>query len=91
MTVGLMRELLENFEDDVEVRLATQPSWPLAFRVAGIVDSKDVNEFADPDEYDPDNVDEENDPGAEICWIVEGGHPNQPESPYAPRWVFDAV
>jgi hypothetical protein len=37
MTVEELRELLEEFEDGAEIRIATQPSWPLQFRIAGVV------------------------------------------------------
>lgn len=36
MTVGELREALEDLEDDVEVRIATQPSWPLAFHIGNV-------------------------------------------------------
>jgi hypothetical protein len=36
MNVGELRELLEGVEDDVELRIAWQPSWPLAGTVAGV-------------------------------------------------------
>ena len=31
LTVGELKELLEGIDDDVEVRLAHQPSWPLEY------------------------------------------------------------
>lgn len=36
MTVGELRETLEGFEDDLEVRLATQPSWPFEWSVQSV-------------------------------------------------------
>lgn len=43
MTVGQLREMLEDLDlnDDDEVRIVFQPSWPLQFEVAGIHISED--------------------------------------------------
>jgi hypothetical protein len=75
MTVGDLRALLENLDDEAEVRLATQPSWPLAFHLAGVTTSQELFEreqevFADEDT-------------SEVVWLVAGDHPS--DSPYAPR------
>lgn len=37
MTVGELLEALEGMDADVEVRLATQPAWPLQYGVNGAV------------------------------------------------------
>lgn len=34
MTVGELRDILEDFEDDAEVRFAAQPSWPLEYTIS---------------------------------------------------------
>jgi hypothetical protein len=34
MNVGELRELLEGIDDNVEVRLATQPNYPLEFHLS---------------------------------------------------------
>ncbi len=36
MTVAALRDLLENYSDDTEVRLMTQPSWPFEWSIAGV-------------------------------------------------------
>lgn len=36
MNVGELKELLEDVSDDTELRIAHQPSWPLALTVAGV-------------------------------------------------------
>lgn len=62
MTVGELIDMLESMDNrDAEVRLATQPAWPLAYNVAGVI--------ADPDIADDDEA-------LEIVWIVEGDHPD---------------
>jgi hypothetical protein len=33
MTVGELKELLDGLDDDVDVRLAMQPSWPFEYSI----------------------------------------------------------
>jgi hypothetical protein len=58
------------------VRLAHQPSWPLAFELRDVADPSDAG-------YEGD---EEDEPEPAV-WLVEGGHPD--DSPYAPSYVWD--
>ena len=37
MTVGELKEILEGFDDEVEVRLAMQPNWPFEYSVSDSV------------------------------------------------------
>lgn len=37
MTVGELKELLEEFDDDLEVRMAIQPNYPLQSSIGGVV------------------------------------------------------
>ena len=69
MTVGQLKDLLEGYEDDMEVRIASQPNWPFEYGIRGVVSRSEVDE-EDPDEEE----DEERDPSApEDClFIVEG-------------------
>lgn len=80
MTVGELKYLLEDYDEEAEVRIATQPSWPLQSSVAGLISSEELPE------------DEDNDPNANpedgVVWIVEGQQCREP-SPYAPRGVFE--
>lgn len=87
MTVSELIERLQDIADDgfgeCEVRLATQPSWPLQFRVAGVAAPDDASRgMGDPDD-EPDDA-------AGVVYIVEGGSPHD-DSPYAPRWAFTAA
>lgn len=41
MNVGELIELLSNYEDDLEVRLATQPSWPFEYSITDVVSHHD--------------------------------------------------
>jgi hypothetical protein len=72
-----LTELLEDCHPDAEVRLAHQPSWPLAFELRGV---------AVPDDAGCEG-DEEAAPAVGLVWFVEGGHPD--DSPYAPRYLWD--
>lgn len=81
MKVADLIELLQGANPDAEVRLATQPHWPLASTVHGVWDStgepcSEHDVFA-CDECEPQD----------ILWISEGGQVS--ESPYAPRNAWD--
>lgn len=79
MTVNELIELLTDLADEGrgnnQVRMATQPKWPLAHHVADVVCGWDI----DADEVADHHLD--------IVWIVEGA---QDENPYAPKEVFGA-
>lgn len=77
MTVQELIERLEECDEDCEVRLAFQPSWPLQFTIAGVA------------EYDPDEDDEdESRDDRPVVFICDSGqHPD--DAAYAPRRVFD--
>lgn len=54
MTVRELKALLDQFEDDQEVRLMTQPSWPFENSIDGVVDGSElVEEVDDEDIEDP--------------------------------------
>lgn len=96
MKVRELIEELEAMEPEAEVRLAHQPSWPLAFTLAGVVDGSDLG-GDDEDEEDGDvgpsfgyDTREDEATGPAVVWLVEGTHPWD-ESPYAPRAVWDHV
>jgi hypothetical protein len=78
-------DMLEDFDQEAEVRLACQPSWPLAFNVAGAVADSELADFVD--ERDTDDVPE---PARNVVWIVQGDHPHE-EDPYAPKACWPAV
>ena len=64
-TVGDLKELLELFEDGMEVRVAMQPSWPMEHRLSAdsvaIDESTKVLYLAEDGQvgYLPGNVQEE--------------------------------
>ena len=83
MNVGELREALEGLDDEIVVRIASQPNWPLAFEVRSIVTPGDVVDYHE--NVDEDEADFESDG---FAWIVTGDHPYD-GSPYAPRILWD--
>ena len=71
MTVSQLIELLSEMDPGDEVRIATQPEYPLAFHIAGVA--------ALDNEDDPGQ--DELEPG--VVWIAAGDHPDQPYAPHA--------
>lgn len=94
MTVAQMIERLQEMDPEAEVRLATQPSWPLEYHVAGvasqqeIVDYKRAEEKCDEhgfyncDECEPETSEED----GNIVWIAEGS-----QIGYAQRAVWEVA
>jgi len=72
MTVGELMTLLERFDDDTEVRIMNQPSWPFELTIAGICSSewldhspgKNDGDFGKWRDDDPDKP--------TVLYIVEG-------------------
>lgn len=85
-TIGELREMLEQYEDDQPVRIAFQPSWPLAARVAAVSSAED---FEDPDEGEEDNYEREGERGRTVWLAASEGVPYD-EHPYAPRGAWMA-
>jgi hypothetical protein len=98
MTVGELIEILEDFDENAEVRLAFQPSWPLQYDVG---DVQEVELSASGRECSrcegEGEVDDEDDPTGEgrvpcpkcdeqetvpVVFIGEGGQVR--EAPYLP-------
>lgn len=83
MTVADLIALLQDMPEDAEVRLATQPSWPLAAHIGSVVSPDDLAGEQECDAHGHYSCDE---CAPSVVWITEGGHPD--DSPYAPRAVF---
>lgn len=67
MTVGELKQLLEDFEDDQEVKIMSQPSWPFEYDIAGLI-SRDEIRPEDPN----DEPDDEDDEDSRDIFILEG-------------------
>ena len=53
MKVGQLRELLDGVDDETEIRVAWQPSWPLAASLGGVrVPGDDADEATCPEHPD---------------------------------------
>lgn len=76
MKVSELIAMLEDCDPNAEVRLATQPNYPVQSHLRGVAmdDSEDADGF--PAE-------------GEVVYLVEGSQDY--DHPYAPSWVFDNV
>lgn len=74
--IDQLQDLLDQQPDgvDPDVMIATQPSYPLAFKVGN------VTVISPADDQDLDSPDDDADP---VVWIATGDHPRP--DPYAPR------
>lgn len=43
MTIGDLREIIQDIDDDVVIKIAEQPSWPFQYSVADIVFDEETN------------------------------------------------
>lgn len=88
MNVGELKRLLENLDDEMEVRIAHQPSWPLQYTVSDLVECAvfDEEDLEDDEENDTVVVPE----GSErIAYIVESSQVY--DDPYLPYSVRAAI
>lgn len=80
MNVGQLRDMLENYDDDQDVMIAYQPSWPLAAELADVTTLEDLG----LPEAELDGLHHGDKP--DVVWFVAGGAPYP--DPYAPGVVF---
>ena len=71
MTVAELKEILEDLDDDLEVRTMTQESWPFENSIAGAVQASEIID------YDSDNADASYQPVA-----GRDGQPGPPDALY---------
>lgn len=77
MTVEELVELLEAFDPDAEVRIASQPSAPLAYDIEAVVDAGNI-----PEEPVDDAAEIEGEPG--VVYVLEGDQIGR-----APREIWE--
>lgn len=86
MTVGEMKRLLEDMDDEMEVRIAHQPGWPLQYTVSDLIEAPI---FEEEDIDDEDLADDEvlpHDDCPRVAYVVEGSqHYDNPYLPYSVR------
>lgn len=89
----ILSELIEQLQDiaevtpDAEVRLATQPGWPLAFEVSHVTTKLNIlgnTKCEKHGHYDCDDCHADVD---EVVWIAEGDQCY--DDPYAPSAVWE--
>lgn len=83
MIVREMIERLGEYDQDAEVRIASQPSYPLQSTVRGVCSMDEVRE------YSTDDLDDSNSPEENVVFIVEASQVY--ETPYAPRDCFEVA
>lgn len=100
MTVGRLKEILEGFEDDLEIMAVHQPNWPLVENIKG-VHQRGLDECDDECGHVAGNHDKEqgcsdcdcvwypdpNDKSAPLLLVVEGCPYDV--HPYGPKEAFD--
>jgi hypothetical protein len=77
-TVGDLKEALEEFDDALPVRIAYQPSWPLAGSIQNVREVDRADEPGGPTR-----------PGDVTLWIAVDQVSTYTENPYAPRDAWD--
>jgi hypothetical protein len=82
MTVRQLKELLEEFDDDAEVRIMSQPSWPFEYTIQGIATRREILRAREQREVD-DN---------EECYSkeeLEEAHKDWDDPEYEPEYNGD--
>jgi hypothetical protein len=73
MTIGELMERLQElayqFGDGIEVRIASQPSWPFEYDIKGMVSKNEL--FQNGEDYTADGKRSDK-IGEDVVWIVEG-------------------
>jgi hypothetical protein len=86
MNVSELIERLSECDPNAEVRLATQPNWPLASMLDGVADSADVTGESMCEEHSEYGC---SDCTPAVVWLTEGAQPD--DSPYAPRAAWSVA
>ncbi len=100
MRVVDLKYLLEQFDDDVEIKAVHQPSWPLVEEIKGVYDPR--NSMGSCEDECGHILDVHGEDGCQMCecgfvadpdkevvlLLVVDGHPYE-DSPYGPKQAFD--
>jgi len=82
MKVRELQEMLEGYDPDDEILVATQPNYPITVELVGVTDSVQIG-LASVTQDDAIARDFFN------VWLVTGSSPY--DQPYAPRACWEAV
>lgn len=98
MTVGMLRQLLEELEDDVPIIMVHQPTYPILEDIKGVADSRQIDVCEDECGH---IMDIHNEGGCTMCdcpyvgeqvdpiyYLVCDGSPYD-INPYGPREAFN--
>lgn len=72
MTVSELIRLLKTYDQDSEVRIASQPKWPMEYRVHDVIETTADKDDIDDDIDDDDREDDDDEPEIRVVYIVEG-------------------
>lgn len=88
LTVGDLMSMLEGLDEDMEVRFASQPSWPFEYSIdrAEVVDLNNPEEYEVEDSRIDETPDQEPQEPDEVLYLVEGN-----QIGYLPSVVVQAV
>ena len=69
MTVGELKELLDDYEDHQEVKFMGQPNWPFEFSISHMKSRADINRGKQEEDEDNEIEDDEDN---DDLFLVEG-------------------
>lgn len=78
MTVGHLIKILEVLDEDMEIRMASQPNWPFEYSIFGVTTKSRYSDEEDGREDDPPGdppdgpPEEQKEDPPDIAFIVEG-------------------
>lgn len=89
MNIGELKEAIDHLDDDIEIRIAYQPIYPLRAKIANTVQPDEVAPLlaADPDDLDEE---EEAPEDARFFWILATDTVGYNENPYASKQLWEA-
>jgi hypothetical protein len=90
MTVGELRELLEDESEDAVVRIVHQQSYPLQEVVGGVASSREIFDAEEGEEEEATAATDADQDETSILYLVANGHPER-DSPYGPRGAWDVM
>ena len=82
MTVRELISQLEGCDPDAEVRIATQPGWPLAFYVERVTELR--GHLTEDEAYDEETGFDTSHEDERVVWLA-ASHGNCHDHPYAPK------
>lgn len=88
MNVRELIEILEDCDQEAEVLLAHQPSYPLQFTLRGVATSDDLVGETRCDQHDHYSCDECVGDREPVVYLAEGHHPDHP---YADAAIWDVA